>query len=172
MRPAYFVALACYLAISGGLAHSQGVPIPFDKLEGGMQMLPVETARVSADVMGSGTSSSFIAATGMGATRPMPAYQPRMIDGRFLLINGAHLGMAMFDVAMTQHCMAEHQCSEGNPLMPSSQAGQISVDLGTVALAAVGAYWARKHNMRMWWMAPTVGIAAHTAGVATGFAHW
>jgi hypothetical protein len=56
-------------------------------------------------------------------------------------------------------------------MMPSTQAGQIGVDLGSVTFAAAGSYWARKHHIRKWWLAPAVGIAAHAAGAATGFAH-
>ncbi len=44
-----------------------------------------------------------------------------------MLVNGLQLGMMIFDVEMTQHCIADHHCQEGNPLMPSSHAGQLAV---------------------------------------------
>jgi hypothetical protein len=96
--------------------------------------------------------------------------KPRIIDRRYLLLSGVHLGMAVFDVEMTQHCIAEHKCREGNPIMPSSQVGQFGVSLGSVAVTAVGSYWSKKHHTKIWWIGPAAGIAAHTAGVATGFA--
>ena len=79
--------------------------------------------------------------------------------------------MALFDVEMTQHCIADHHCKEGNPMMPSSQAGQLSVSFGTFAYASATSYWLKKHKSRLWALAPTVGITAHSAGVVSGFAH-
>jgi hypothetical protein len=79
--------------------------------------------------------------------------------------------MALFDVEMTQHCLADHHCTEGNPIMPSSHAGQLGVSFAMFAYGAGSSYWLKKHHFRLWWTAPVAGIVAHTAGVATGFAH-
>jgi hypothetical protein len=79
--------------------------------------------------------------------------------------------MAVFDVEMTQHCLADHHCAEGNPIMPSSHAGQLGVSFAMFAYGAGTSYWLKKHHSRFWWTAPVVGIGAHAAGVATGFAH-
>ena len=124
MRPAYFATLACCLAMNGVLAHSQDVPVPLDKLQGDMRMQVLVAADSPADALVNGASISALRERGLIAMHPMAPVQRRVIDGRFLLLNGAHLGMAMFDVEMSQHCIAERKCVEGNPLMPSSQAGQ------------------------------------------------
>jgi hypothetical protein len=71
---------------------------------------------------------------------------------------------------MTQHCIAEQRCKEGNPLMPSSHAGRIGVSLALVSYTAGTSYLFKKHHSRMWWLGPTIGIAAHAAGFATGLA--
>ena len=96
---------------------------------------------------------------------------PRTANSKFFLINGIHLGMAIFDVEMTQRCIASHHCREANPLMPSSQAGQLSVNFAVVAYSSGISYWLKKHNSKLWWLPPSAGVAVHSVGVATGFEH-
>jgi hypothetical protein len=79
--------------------------------------------------------------------------------------------MAIFDLEMTQHCLADHHCVEGNPLMPSRMGGQLAVDFATVGFGALASYRMKKNDSKLWVLSPTVGIAAHTLGVASGFAH-
>lgn len=101
---------------------------------------------------------------------PQPTVKPpRALSGSFFLLNGLHLGMAVFDVEMTQHCIANHHCVEGNPLMPSSQAGQLGVNFALVGYGTFLSYKLRKHGNKLWVLSPATGIAAHTVGVATGF---
>jgi len=95
----------------------------------------------------------------------------KILSPSFFLVNGLHLGMALLDVEMTQHCLADHHCKEGNPLMPSSQAGQLSVSFAAFAYGSGMSYWLKKRHSRFWWTVPTAGIVAHTAGAATGLAH-
>ena len=94
---------------------------------------------------------------------------PRTLGFSFFLVNGLHLGMAAFDVGMTQHCIANHHCREGNPLMPSSLAGQLGVDSAFVGFSVYSGYELKKQDSKVWWLSPAIGIVAHTAGVATGF---
>ena len=115
-------------------------------------------------LLGSSSSSGFIFV-------PPAAKRPRTASPGFFLLNGLHLGMAVFDVEMTQHCIANHHCVEGNPLMPSSHAGQLGVNFALVGYGAFISYKLKKQENRLWTLSPVVGIAAHTAGVATGFAH-
>jgi hypothetical protein len=62
-----------------------------------------------------------------------PVFRPKIADSKFFLMNGIHLGMSVFDVEMTQRCIASHHCREVNPVMPSSHAGQLSVNFAIVA---------------------------------------
>jgi hypothetical protein len=94
-----------------------------------------------------------------------------VFDRYYYLVKSFHLGLALADVEMTQHCIAEHKCQEGNPLIPSSQAGQLSVNLGLFAYTATGSYFMKKHQTRVWWLPPAAGIATHTAGLVTGLEH-
>jgi hypothetical protein len=97
--------------------------------------------------------------------------RPYILDTKFYLLNGLHLGLAVFDVELTQHCIAENRCREANPLMPSSQAGQLSLNFAYVGYGAYVSYKLKKRGMRIWWLSPTVGIAAHSAGATTGILH-
>jgi len=100
-----------------------------------------------------------------------PVSKPRIADSKFFVMNGLHLGFAIIDVELTQHCLASHQCREGNPLMPSSQAGQLSIGIGYVSLAALASYQLKKHKSPYWCLPPAGGIAGHTAGIITGLDH-
>jgi hypothetical protein len=94
------------------------------------------------------------------------------MDAHYFLINGAHLSMAVLDIGMTQHCIAAHRCTEGNPLMPKSFAGQLSVELPLVGLGSGVSYSMKKQRFRGWWIAPAVGAAAHGVGVISGLRYY
>jgi hypothetical protein len=171
MRLAGQVTLVFWLAIAGILGRSQEKSIPFDKLQGASQEQSMQTEDSPNRVISTAPLPRENSAAERDETRPSQALRSRLFDSRYLLLNSIHLGIALLDVELTQNCIEEHKCREGNPIMPSSRAGQIGFDLGSVALTAAGSYWARKHNEKIWWIAPAAGIAAHTAGAATGFAH-
>jgi len=117
---------------------------------------------------GSASSGS----SGAGFTRTTPtATRRRTLGASFYLLNGIDLGMAVLDVEMTQHCIATHKCREGNPLMPSSQAGALSMSIGLVGVGTWASYRLKKHESRIWWLSPTSGIAGHFVGVASGLIH-
>lgn len=99
------------------------------------------------------------------------AAESRTADSKFFLLNGMQLGMAIFDVELTQRCIASQHCRETNPLMPSSQAGQLGLNLGLAAYSSGISYWLKRRKSKLWWMPPAAGIAAHSVGVATGFEH-
>lgn len=109
--------------------------------------------------------------TGRG-TLPLPATTPRIADRKYFFLNGLHAGMAVLDVEMTQHCIAAKQCREANPVMPSSHAGQLSVNFALVAYESWFSYWLKKHHPRVWWVPPLAGTVVHSAGVVTGVEHY
>jgi hypothetical protein len=133
---------------------------------------PMRTAAAAA------ASASLSAPTSSAPTPPSasdlsaPAQRgSRTLDTRYFLLNSLHFGLAGFDVAMTQHCIADQHCREANPLMPRSSAGQLTVSFAAVGYSSFISFWLRKHRSHFWWTAPLVGIAAHSAGLATGLAH-
>jgi hypothetical protein len=163
--------LGLAIAMGGWACSAQDATIQFGKIERDAQMsarlaMPVDEAAVSHSFgipLGSSSSASFV--------RVPPVVVRRTLGSRFYLLNGLQLGMAVFDVEMTQHCIADHHCSEGNPLMPSSHAGQLSVNLALVSSSTFFSSRLKKRGSALWWLSPSVGIAAHTVGVASGIAH-
>jgi hypothetical protein len=162
-----------FCLVAGGVTLRAQLPtIPFDKIERNSQA----QTRVVANLIGAtsdegSSSSSAVPAAGMVTAPRMSSTEPRVADRSFLLLNGIHLGLAMFDMGLTQHCIANHQCKEGNPLMPSSTGGRLGVTLGLFASSAGGSYYLKKHRARAWWVLPFTGTVGHTAGVASGLAH-
>jgi hypothetical protein len=77
--------------------------------------------------------------------------------------------MAVFDVEMTQHPISEQRCREAKPVMPSSQAGQLSINFALAAFDAWYRYWLKKHQHKVWWVPPLSASVVHAMGVATGF---
>jgi len=104
-------------------------------------------------------------------TPPALPRASRVASSNFFLVNIGFLGAAVADVELTQRCIAAHHCSEQNPLMPTSQAGQLSLNLGLVAGVSGMSYWLKRHSSTLWWLPPATGIGVHTAGVATGIEH-
>ena len=116
--------------------------------------------------VGDGASSSAHIVVGSA-----PVAKPEVMDKRYYFLNGLHLGMAVFDVEMTQRCISEQRCREVNPFMPSSQTGQLSINFALVALDAWYSFWLKKHQHKVWWVPPVSGSVVHAVGVATGFEH-
>ena len=165
--------MLCLAVAMGALACSaQDATIPIRQIERDAQLsaklaTPGDEAAVSHS---NGVPSESSSAAGF--VFAPPAYKaPRILSRGFFLMNGLHLGMAAFDVGMTQRCIANHHCREGNPLMPSSLAGQLSIDFGYVGWGTLASYKLKRHGNKLWWLSPAVGIASHAVGVGTGFAH-
>ena len=162
------IALGLTVALAGWTCSAQENPIPFERLQHDAQ-LQIHLVEDAAD---GNSSSSGPAATsfapGFVSSRLSPAVARPVLNKTYIVLNGLHLGMALADVEMTQHCIADHRCKEGNPMMPSSQAGQISVSVGIFAYAAGSSYWLKKHKSKMWWAPPAVGVVAHVIGFASG----
>ena len=164
-------SIALIFALGTWSCIAQEASSSWDQLPAAPQIQPQLTlsARNSAPniVPSEGSGYSLV----VNNAPPATGKRSRIIDGKFLLATGLHLGTALLDVELTQSCIASHQCREGNPIMPSSQAGQFAVSLGFVAYGSGVGYWLKKHGSRMWWLPDAAGIAAHSAGAATGFAH-
>jgi hypothetical protein len=174
---ALHATVLCFVVASGGWACSaQETTIPFGKIEQVAHFYPslVASTNSPAEMESSSVSASPSAASPASSAafvRPTPVAPHNSLGSKFYMLNGLHLGMAMFDVAMTQRCIANHTCHEGNPIMPSSAGGQVGIDLGMVGWGAFVSYKLVKERSNLWWIAPAVGAGAHGAGVATGFAH-
>ena len=104
----------------------------------------------------------------------IPAMGQRVIDKKFIAVNGGYLVAGLLDTEMTQDCIRAGTCVEGNPLAPKSQMGQIGLVLGLTTLNTSLSYYLKAHGSRWWWVLPTVGIGVHAQGVYSGarYAEW
>ncbi len=158
---------------------SQRPPIPFAQIQRSFRVpamsMGFDADRESFAVPENSSSSSeppFPASSSAGFTRAPATGRPGTLDAKYFSLNGLQFSMAIADIETTQHCIDEHTCREGNPLMPSSLAGKFSVSLGIAALTAVASYHLKKEHSKGWWLAPTIGIAGHAVGMASGLVHW
>jgi len=187
VEPIHKRTLEIAVLMAGCACFAQQTPIPFGQIQRDAHLSAMrvpsnsELSIVFLPESAPGSSNSalptFLAlsasASSLAGFKRVPAGRsPKFFDARYFWINSLHLSLAVSDIEMTQHCIDEHTCREANPLMPSSQAGKIGVNLGLVTYTATSSYWLRKHKSRVWWLGPTVGVAAHTVGLASGLAHW
>jgi len=181
MRKMHGLALGAAILMGGFACAAQETPIPFEQIQRSTTMSAKlaasgrELAGPLSSEIRSGVSTSAppsaTASSAEGIVRVPPVSRQRTLGAKYFLLNGLHLGMAGLDIALTQRCIAEHRCSEGNPIMPSSLAGSISVDSALVGFGAFMSGRLKMEGSKLWWINPVVGIAAHGAGVATGIAH-
>lgn len=184
MKPARCAALGFSIAIGSVLSYAQSDPVPTAQIQHDRQPAAdlIFPAADLSPASGSFSAASFSAASSLpaapgsassltGFRRAPAATGPATLDARYFWLNGLHLSLAVADITMTQHCIDAHTCREGNPLMPSSEAGKYGLSLGLVAYTAATSYWFKKHRSKAWWAGPTVGIAAHTVGLASGWMH-
>jgi hypothetical protein len=164
------LSLVLQVAWGASPCTAQTTKVPFKDME--------REARLSANLMVPDAEAAVSGSNEAYLSPPMPSSsvyvrpsykRPRTFDSKFYLVNGLHLGLAALDVGLTQHCIANHHCREGNPLMPSSFAGQFALDSAFVGTGAFVSYHLKKQNSKLWWLSPVIGISAHTAGAITGF---
>ena len=167
------IMLSLAVAMGGLMCSAQKTKIPFTQIQRDAQFSASATmpANEAAVGHGNGMLSGYSSSAGSVFVAPVTKV-PRTLSSGFFLFHGLHLGMAVLDVEFTQHCIANHHCVEGNPLMPSSHAGQLGINFALVGYGAFVSYKLKKQDRKLWVLSPTVGIAAHTVGVATGITHW
>jgi len=171
MKTAVLKALILSIAIVGIHANSQAASAPVTQFSSSTSLSPLVASNDPANSLISAPLPSANPSSGFVSRSPLAPVHARVIDRSYIAVNALHLGMALFDVEMTQRCENQHTCREANPFMPSSQAGALSVSLGFFTYSAAGSYYFKKHHRTEWWLPSMLGTAAHTVGVATGFAH-
>jgi hypothetical protein len=160
--------LGLMLGLAGWTCSAQSIYVPFEQIEHDAQLQTsmIADAGDSHSLSPETLTSSY--ASGFISSHSIPAATHPLLNQTYFLLNGLNLGMALADVGLTQHCIADHRCKEGNPMMPSSQAGQIGISVGLFAYGAGTSYWLKKHKSKVWWTPPAVGVVSHIIGVASG----
>lgn len=156
-------------AAGGVVCPAQSAAVPFKQIE--RETIVSSRLNVpSGESAMNGPIAEYLSASASSSSAYMrPTYKrERTLDTKFFLVNGLHLGLAALDIGLTQHCIAEHRCREGNPLMPSSLGGQLALDAAFVSSSTFISFRLKKQNSKQWWFSPAVGIGAHTAGAVTG----
>ena len=166
------VALAASLIVGGLNCSAQGPSVPFLQIERDAQSQTLPTLALNNDATGLSSSFAPVASSVSRDVTSRSRVSSRTLNKTYFFVNGLHLGMAVLDVTSTEHCIANHTCREGNPLMPSSAAGQVGVDCALVGYISWVSYRMKKHQSSLWWIAPTTGTAAHAVGAGTGIAHF
>ncbi len=161
--------LCLSLVVSGLNCLAQNTRVPFKQIERDAQLIANLNTSDREEALSHSSEGYSVPSASASSSYMRPSYkQPRVLDSKYLLINGLHLGMAALDIGLTQHCIANHHCREGNPLMPSSLAGQVGVDAALVGSGAFMSFRLKKEDSKLWWLSPVVGMSAHTAGVLSG----
>jgi len=177
MNKARGTLIVVVIAFAGLTCAAQQAAIPFAQIARNTQL----TASLSLPGNDSAAiSSSSSLSPGVvleepamaGFVRVPPVSVRWALPKSYFLLNGLHLGMAVLDVGLTQHCIATHRCAEGNPIMPSSMAGQLGVGFAFVGYGSWVSHRLMKRGSHMWWISPAAGTATHIVGVASGLAHW
>jgi hypothetical protein len=150
--------------------------IPFAQLELEARNTPIAEPSATTTVAYSSSNSVAEAPTpaepaSFETVRTPDASKRHHFDTGLLVINSLHIGAAALDIALTKHCIDNHTCREGNPLMPSNVGGQIGVDLALVSYSSFVSYKLKKHNSKVWWLSPALGTSTHIAGIASGLSH-
>lgn len=170
MKTVLGLLLGWVIAMSSFACSAQDTKIPLKQIANDVRLTATATVPANEAAIGRASESFSASSTSSGFVLPPPiAKTPRTVSTGFFLLNGLHLGMAVFDVEMTQHCIAYHHCVEGNPLMPASHAGQLGVNFALVGYSTFISYRLKKKESRLWILSPIMGISAHTIGVASGF---
>lgn len=170
MNAMHGTLLGFAIAFGSMACSAQEAKVPFRQIEQEAQLSARIVAPAGEAAINSVSESSMAVSSSAGYVLPVPVYKhERTMSASYLLWNGLHLGMAGLDVAMTQHCIADNHCREGNPMMPSSLKGQLGIDFSLVGYGAFIGYEAKKHDNKIWWLPSAIGVTAHAAGVATGF---
>jgi hypothetical protein len=170
MNTVHGALLGLAIAFGGMASSAQEVKVPFRQIELEAQVSAHIGAPAGQSPINRTTEPASAVSSLSGDVLPVPVYKrERTMSASYFLWNGLHLGMASLDVAMTQHCIANRHCREGNPIMPSSLSGQLSIDFSLVSYGAFIGYEVKKRGSKIWWLPSAVGAAAHAAGAATGF---
>ena len=101
-------------------------------------------------------------------TLPLAAQQPRVLSPSFIAVNGAAVGAAALDVALTRSCINRGTCYERNPLMRGSAGRMYGVALGSAGVGTLLDYEMEKHGHPQGRIVPWVVIGAHRFGAGHG----
>ena len=93
----------------------------------------------------------------------------RTLDSKFWLMTAATVGMTIADVEMTQRCIRNGTCHEGNPLLPETSRAKIyPIQFALIGVQSYFSYRLKKRGSQAWWLPQFSLAASHGVGLAFG----
>ena len=87
----------------------------------------------------------------------------------YWLLTGVAVGLTVADIELTQHCLHQGTCHEGNPLVPTTnQAKLYPLQFGLTVVQSYLAYRLKKKGSKAWWLPQFSLSASHAVGVGFG----
>ena len=85
------------------------------------------------------------------------------------MMTAAAVGMTIADVEMTQRCIRNETCHEGNPLLPrTSRTKMYPIQFALVGVESYFSYRLKKRGSWAWWLPQFSLAASHGVGFAFG----
>ncbi len=95
--------------------------------------------------------------------------KPRTADRNYWLLTGVAVGLTVADIELTQHCLHQGTCHEGNPLVPTTNRAKLyPLQLGLTAAQSYLAYRLKRKGSKAWWLPQLSLSASHAVGVGFG----
>ncbi len=91
----------------------------------------------------------------------------KVIDKKFLSLNGLVLATTAADMELTQACQNAGTCTEMNPTIPRARWAKHMVNVPTNAAVIYWSYRWKKQGKRLWWVPPLVDIGVHAVGLGS-----
>jgi hypothetical protein len=91
----------------------------------------------------------------------------KVMDRKFLLLNGLVLASTTADMELTQHCQNSGSCVEMNPTIPRAHWAKHAVNAPTNLAVMYWSYRWKKQGKRLWWVPPLVDIGVHVVGLGS-----
>lgn len=173
------LAICVVFTIAASSCYGQDQKIPFLQMERDNSLSLQQGWSESVDGL------NFMAADSLPDSLFEPGYRrnnsakvqsprrERVIDAKFLIANGSSVAMTFMDYATTRHCLAAHECTEGNPLMPTSLGGMVLMGVVSDGTISVYSYMLKRRHLGATWVIAPVGNAGlHVWGMYAGLKSW
>ena len=89
-------------------------------------------------------------------------------DKTFWILTAASYASAVADVELTQACLRNGACQEGNPLLPSDRKKLYAIQMGLSTLTSIISYRWMKDDSKYWYVPQVAIIGAHGVGITFG----
>jgi hypothetical protein len=86
----------------------------------------------------------------------------------FWILTAANYASAVADIELTQACLRNNTCYEGNPLLPSGRKEIYAIQMGLATLTSIISYRWMKDDSKYWYVPQVAIISAHGVGITFG----